>query len=148
VDVSRSAARPVGESAVTAMVFASGRTVAIEDGAPERLMVTDPHGRFEVAIRFTAAGPVLEVAAIELDLRAAAALTLRCDRLHVNARDGITLESQGDLVQRVAGDVRQEFAGALETSARSGSIAALDGPIDVNAAEDARIVGRRVLLNP
>lgn len=142
----RRAARPL--AAPTALAFASGRTVAIDDGGPDRLVVTDPCGRFEVAIRFTAAGPVLEVAAIALDLRADAALTLRCDRLHVNARDGITLESQGDLVQRVAGDVRQEFAGALETSARSVSIEAVDGPVDVCAAEDARIVGRRVLLNP
>lgn len=147
MDRTRAAARPLA-APVTVMAFASGRTVALEHGGPERLTVTDPAGRFEVAIRFTAAGPVLEVAALGLTLRSDAALTLSCDELRVNARDGITLDSQGDFLQRVAGDVRQEFAGALETCARSVSIAAQDGSVDVSASDDACIVGRRVLLNP
>jgi hypothetical protein len=128
--------------------LASGRTVVIEQGADERVVVHDPAGRFEVGIRFTAAGPVLEVLAIGLHLRADATLTIDCDRLRLHGRSGVTIDSGGDLVERVAGDRRSEIGGCGQTTAGSVQIEAVEGDVDVHAINDARLSGRRVLLNP
>jgi hypothetical protein len=126
----------------------SGRTVTIHEGDEDRVVFSDPHGRFELGIRFTAAGPVLELNAIALSMRADAAIDISCDRLNVVARDRITLSSAGDLLERVAGDRRTEVAGALATEARSVELAAIDGSVEIAAADDTTIIGRRVLLNP
>lgn len=126
----------------------SGRTLVLESGPIERLTVTDPEGRFELAIRFTAAGPVLDVAAIGLTLRADADVVLDCDRLRVSARAGIRMETHGDLVECVRGDRTSEVDGALASRAASVSLRAEDGALEIAAVEDTRIEGRRVLLNP
>lgn len=129
------------------IAFASGRRVTLRGGATERLSVSDPHGRFEIAIRFTAAGPVLEVSAIALEMRAQAAVVLDCDSLHVRARDCITLESRGDLIERVAGEHRTEVEGGASVSASNIKLHADDGTVEIAATEDTRIDGRRVLVN-
>ena len=130
------------------MQSASGRTFVLEHGPTERLTVTDPDGRFEVAIRFTAAGPVLDVAAVGLTLRADADVVVDCDRLHLNARAGIRMQSDGDLVERIAGDRTCEVGGALASRAGTVSLSAEDGALEIAAVGDTRIDGRRVLLNP
>lgn len=129
------------------VAFASGRTVALDSGASDRLMVSDPDGRFEIAIRFTEAGPVLEVEAIGLNVRSDAAVVVDCDRFHVHAREQITLESKGDLVERVAGDRRSVVEGGASVTADAVEIVAQDGEVEITASEDTRIDGRRVLLN-
>lgn len=120
----------------------------LERGPIERLTVTDGEGRFELAIRFTAAGPVLDVAAIGLNVRADADVVVDCDRLRVSARSGIRLESGGDLVECVEGDRTTEVGGALTTTAADVSLVAADGALALAAVGDTRIDGRRVLLNP
>jgi hypothetical protein len=72
---------------------------------------------------------------------------LDCDRLHVRAREHITLESRGDLIQRVAGDHRTQVEGEAAISASSVKLHADDGAVEIAATEDTRIDGRRVLLN-
>ncbi|HET6583647.1 MAG TPA: hypothetical protein VFG69_09370 [Nannocystaceae bacterium] len=129
------------------IAFASGRTVTLQGGAADRLCVSDPHGRFEVAIHFTADGPVLDVSAIALEMRAQAAVVLDCDRLHVRARESITLESHGDLIERVAGERRTEVEGGASVSASYIKLHADDGAVEIAATEDTRIDGRRVLVN-
>ena len=129
------------------IAFGSGRTVTLDDGTTDRLMVTDPNGRFEIAIRFTEAGPVLDVSAIALNVRADAAVVLDCDSFHLHARDRITLDSRGDLVERVAGDHRTTVEGEASVSAISLKLHADDGDVEIAATEDARVDARRVLLN-
>ena len=129
------------------IAFGSGRTVTLDDGTTDRLMVTDPNGRFEIAIRFTEAGPVLDVSAIALNVRADAAVVLDCDSFHLHARDRITLDSRGDLVERVAGDHRTTVEGEASVSASSLKLHADDGDVEIAATEDARVDARRVLLN-
>lgn len=126
----------------------AGRTLVLDHDGCERLEVFDPAGRFELAVRFTAAGPVLEVAAIGLRLRSDADVTVDCERLRLHARDSIEITSGGALVEHVAGDRVSEVGGVLATIAAGVSVHAEDGELDLSASEDARVVGRRVLLNP
>jgi len=130
------------------VAFESGRIVQLHADPIDRLTVTDPHGRFEIAIRFTEAGPVLDVAAIALHLRACAAVVLECESLDVRARERITLESAGDLVERVAGDHRVDVEGAASLSASSLTLHADDGAVEIAATEDTRIDGRRIVMHP
>jgi hypothetical protein len=135
------------EDAKRVIAFDSGRTVTLHGGATDRLLVSDPHGRFEIAIRFTALGAVLEVSAVALNVRADAAVVLDCDSLHVRARECITLESRGDLIARVAGEHRTEVEGEASVSASNIKLHADDGTVEIAATEDTRIDGRRVLVN-
>ena len=130
------------------LAFDSGRVVRLHEEPIDRLTVTDPNGRFEIAIRFTDAGPVLDVAAIALNLRAQSAVVVECDTFDVRAREHIGLDSGGDLVTRVAADHRIEVEGASAMSASSLTLHADDGAVEIAATEDTRIDGRRIVLNP
>jgi hypothetical protein len=130
------------------VAFPSGRVVQLHNDPGDRLTVTDPHGRFEIAIRFTEAGPVLDVSAVALHLRASAAVVLECDSLDVRAREHITLDSRGDLVERVGGDHRVEVEGAASMSASSLTLHADDGAVEIAATEDTRIDARRIVMHP
>jgi hypothetical protein len=109
--------------------------------------VRDPKGRLEVAIRFTAAGPVLDLEAVGLIIRSDSEVMVDCQRFRVHARDRLSLESGGTLVERAAGDHRTEVGGHLEARARSVGIHAEQGSVDIEAAADARVVGDRLLFN-
>ena len=90
---------------------------------------------------------MLDVSAVALNVRTDAAVVLDCDRFHVSARDQITLETRGDLVERVAGDHRTVVEGESSVSASRLQLHADDGDVEIAATEDARIDARRVLLN-
>jgi hypothetical protein len=130
------------------LAFDSGRVVELHADPVDRLTVTDPNGRFEIAIRFTDAGPVLDVSAIALNVRAAAAVVVECDTFDVRAREHIGFDSGGDLVTRVATDHRIEVEGAAAMSASSLTLHADDGAVEIAATEDTRIDGRRIVMHP
>jgi hypothetical protein len=140
----------VGKPAATTrrlVSFTSGRQVTIEDGSQDRLMVSDPNGRFEVSIRFTDAGPVLEVDAVALSMRAETSVAIDCDSLVLSTRETLVLQSEGNLVERVAGNKRSEVSGESSLSARDVRIASEDGAIELESAGDLRLDAQRVLVN-
>lgn len=131
------------------MTLPSGRRVEFEapEGRSERMLVRSPAGSLELTIRFTAAGPVVELSAAALSLHSEGPLSIDCDRLRVHARSGIVLATEGDLEQRVAGDLRSAVAGVAELHAQQVEIAAEQGDLELRADNDASLVGRRVLIN-
>ena len=77
-----------------------GRALAVaEDGAAFELR--SPSGTLELRVRITADGPVVEVDAARLELRARAAIDITSRRVAIRATDAIEVASGGDV--RVVG---------------------------------------------
>ena len=125
----------------------SGRTLTVESGASDRITVRSPQGIVELAIRFTAEGPVLSFAAAAIEVTSKGEITLECERLNLRARKEINVTSEGDLRESVAGQRVSEVAGRASLEAHDVRISARRGDVAVKANDDVRLDGERVLLN-
>jgi hypothetical protein len=119
--------------------FASGREVALQGSQQDHLVVRSPTGQIELSVRFTEHGPVLSFTSAALDLVSPGAVTLDCGSLRVRARDGIALETSGDIVQNAKGTLRGE---ADDVSLRSRV-----GDLKLAANDDVVVEGERIRLN-
>lgn len=79
-------------------------------GEGDEIEVRGPDGVVELAITLTAAGPVLRLSAARLEL-AAEEVAVDCERLKLNARDAVSLKSEGELEIESAEEMR--LRGAL-----------------------------------
>lgn len=127
------------DEAVTASVMRlpSGRSV--EADVDERITVRSPTGRVELAVRFTADGPVLSFHGADVELTATRAVRVDCERFEVRARDGIAMQTDGDL--------SHDALGAVELAGDRARIVARDGALTLDARDDVQVDGARVLLN-
>ncbi len=115
----------------------SGRTV--EADADERITVRAPSGVVELAVRFTADGPVLSFRAADLELSATREVRVDCERFDLRARDGVSLRTDGDLVH--------DALGAVEVAGARVDVVSRDEDLRLDARADVRLDGSRVLLN-
>lgn len=76
-----------------------GRTLVVEEDLVE---VHAPGGEVEVRIRLTEDGPVLEMTAVRLALKAEEAIELEAPDVKVTASNEMGLHAEGDV--RVTGD--------------------------------------------
>ena len=118
------------------MDFPSGRTVELEPGAEDRLVVRGPRGGVEVAIVFTEQGPVLQLSAIAVNLSADTDVSVDCDNFRVRAQGNVELEAGGDSVHRAAG--------LAYTEADDVAAVARAGDVELQAERDAIVRGDRV----
>lgn len=103
------------------------------------LSLRGPSGHTELSIHLTEEGPVLRFGGQGLRVVADADLSLSAEKLRLEGRSGLTLESGGDLDLNAAGDFRSE--------ARIQTILGRLGNVNVEANDDVRIDGERVLVN-
>lgn len=103
------------------------------------LALRGPSGHTELSIHLTEEGPVLRFGGRGLRVVADADLSLSAEELRLEGRSGLTLESGGDLDLKAAGDLRSE--------ARIQTILGRLGNVNVEANDDVRIDGERVLVN-
>ncbi len=125
----------------------SGRAIHA-DVAPtgERVLVTAPDGRLEVAIRFTDQGPVLELSALGIHL-SAQTVSVTCDELQTRVAGNASIEVAGNLDETVAGRRRSVSQGPTVLAGRDLDLAAEAGELRATAPEDLSIQGRNVLIN-
>jgi hypothetical protein len=124
----------------------SGRRVLTSfDGGSEYVHVASPRGRIELTIRFTEAGPIIDVDAVALRL-AAKTIDLECEDLRAHARS-IELTCTGDMTEEVRGKRRLSSAGGTRIEGREIDVVAERGETRIEAASDLRIDGRNVLIN-
>ncbi|MCH9688465.1 MAG: hypothetical protein K0V04_43950 [Deltaproteobacteria bacterium] len=84
----------------------SGRLLRALDGARgETLEIRDPEGRLELRVRLTEDGPVVEIDAVRLDLKATRTIAMDCDRFAVRARRSVDLRSDDVVNVRGEGNV-------------------------------------------
>jgi hypothetical protein len=119
--------------------FSSGREVVLQGATQDRLVVRSPAGQIELSVRFTEQGPVLSFSGAAIDLVSPGAVTLDCGSLRVRARDGIALETSGDIEQNAKGALRGE---ADDVSLRSRV-----GDLKLAANDDVIVEGERIRLN-
>ena len=122
-----------------ALTLATGHTATVAPNEPDRLTIRGPAGDVELSIRFTKEGPILRFAAAAIDLESRGDIRLDCDRLEVRARERIDLAS--------AGDLRQTAGGHCVTEGQAVTVHAQAGKVEIEAADDVDVHGRRILLN-
>ena len=96
-------------------------------------------GRLVLAIEISERGPVLRFEGPALTLRASGELALEARTLTLRADESLALVSGGDMHLVAAGD--------LHSSARIQTIKAELGDVQIEANDDVRIDGERVLVN-
>src|SRR5262245_45592938 len=125
----------------------SGRRVEVERReGQETLVVRSPEGVCIVEVRLTETGAELTLRADKLAIEAQSQLTLRSDALRLEARRA-SLEVGEDLIERIGGDVTRRAGGAAVTEAKSVSLAAQPGGIQLTANDDVDVRGERIRLN-
>lgn len=96
-------------------------------------------GKVVFAVEVSERGPVLRFEGPGLTLRAAGDLSLEAETLSLRAEKALSLQSGGDLHIHAEGD--------LHSSARVQRIQAELGDVSIDANDDVRIDGERVLVN-
>jgi len=129
-----------------ALVLASGRRIAVDSGDRERINVTSPDGTFELAIAFTAAGPVLRLSAAALELSCSGDLRLDCENLALSARSSMAITA-GNLTEEIAGTRTASVGGRSQLEARAVGIRARLGDVVLDANDNVRATGEKILLN-
>jgi hypothetical protein len=109
--------------------------------APEgdRIEISDSQGRVTLSIEVTDGGPVLRFEGASLRIQAAGELTLEAEELRLHGRAGLSLSSGGDASFTAQGDLLNE--------ARIQTIRARLGNVEIDANDDVRIDGERVMVN-
>ena len=127
-------------SAVQVVDLRGDQQLVIDQGPQEdRLMITSADGRVSLTITITEQGPVLHLEGSGLMIRTDGDLAINAKSLAIHGRDGIALTSGGDAHISAAGD--------LTTTARIQNITAELGNVNVQANDDVKIDGERILMN-
>lgn len=121
-----------------------GRSLQV---APDALQILDPDGALELEIAISDAGLEIRARARSLHLDAAQTVALDCRRFRVRAIDGIEWITDGDLSASVAGDLDLRAGGHARLDGRAARVRATRGPIELDAHDDVRVDGERILLN-
>jgi hypothetical protein len=126
--------------------LAGGRSLAIanEDRA---IRIAGPDGVIELEIELRDTGPVVRVRATALQVETRGEITFGCERFEVRARDGIRLVSAGDLVAAVSGDIDCRATGQAQLEGKTVRLRARRGEAVIEAHDDVRVEGERILLN-
>jgi hypothetical protein len=109
------------------------------DPAVDTLELIGRDGKVVLAIEVRDTGPVLRFEGAGLTLRAAGELVLDAKKLTLRSEEALSLSTGGDLDLVAAGDLR--------STARVQTITAELGDVRVEANDDVRIDGERVLVN-
>lgn len=101
-----------------------GRTLRVaSQGSEELVEIRAASGQLELRIRLTEQGPVLQMEAVRMQLRATEALELEARQVTVKAEDKLALASEGELRVESKGETKVEAEG------------------------DVRVVGKTIHLN-
>ena len=101
-----------------------GRTLTVStQGADELVEIRAASGTVEVRILLTEQGPVLQMEAVRLKLKASESVELEAKQVSVKAQESLALASEGDVKVTSAGETKVEAEG------------------------DVRVVGKTIHLN-
>jgi len=126
----------------TTVPLGGGRSVEVQPMGNDQAVIRvrgQRNQQLQIEIRFEPSGPVVRVAAPELQLEGVQQVLASCDTFKVDARERIELRSGGEIVQQAAGTSRVE--------ARRIEMDASPGAIRLKANDDVQLKGELILLN-
>ncbi len=123
------------------------RVLLCTNAEDDRIVVCAPDGAVELAVRLTAAGPILEFRGASLELTASKNVSVRCERFVVDATNEVAMSSGGDMRQRAKGDSLVEVAGRSKLAAHSVEVTATTGNLELKASDEIVVEGERIWLN-
>ncbi len=121
--------------------------VVRDAGGISTIQLARSDGPIEVEIVIRPEGPVVRVRAAELELATTGPMVLACEDFSLHARGSLELRADGDLSHFVAGDLQSVAAGELRLDAKALRARARQGQLRIEASDNVRIDGERVLLN-
>jgi hypothetical protein len=130
----------------SALVLASGRRVAVDPAHGEQINVTSPDGMLELAVVFTPAGPLLRLSAAAIELRTGGALRLDCEDLAIDARGSVSIRA-GSLTEEIEGGRSITVGGRSTLEAHAIGLRARLGDVALDANDNVRATGEKILLN-
>jgi hypothetical protein len=126
--------------------LSDGRSLAIAED-DRSLRIADQDGAIELEIELRETGPVVRVRAAALQVETAGNLSVGCERLELRARAGIKMISDGDLKTSAAGDLDFRAGRHAHWEGKSVRVRANRGEAQLEATDDIRVDGERILLN-
>ncbi len=99
------------------------KLVLSEEGGEQLVEIKNPSGMLELRVRLTEAGPVLQMEAARLQLKATEAVEIESARVEIKATEHVALSS----------------GGAIEVTSEEGTTVESNG--------DVRVVGKMIWLN-
>ncbi|RLB45250.1 MAG: hypothetical protein DRI90_28650 [Deltaproteobacteria bacterium] len=133
--------------AAQVVTFRSGHRAEIVRGQPsESLTLRSRDGHCMLAIEITDQGALLRLTGDSLEIAATSTLSLQAKHLELKA-GALSVDIDGDLTERVAGDVRREVTGGSALTAKSVAVEATPGGVAITANDDVDLSGERVRLN-
>jgi hypothetical protein len=121
------------------LALSQQRTLVVERRPGlDLLRVFNADGQACLTVRLTPTGPVLQFDG-SVVLQTSGALALDAEHIALHGRDGVTITSGGDVTLQTAGD--------LTSRARVQNIRADLGNVNLQANDDVRLNGERVLVN-
>jgi hypothetical protein len=130
----------------TSIALPGGRSIALTDDK-HVLRIADQHGAIELEVELRDTGPVVRVRAAALQVETSGPLLLGCERFELRAREGIRLASDGDFIANAGGDLDLRASGLAHCEGKAVRIRARNGEAQIEAQDDVRLEGERVLLN-
>lgn len=128
------------DAATAAIELAGRHRIDIHRGdGGDTLELIAGDGKLLLAIEISERGPVLRFDGPSLTIRASGEVAVTADRLALRGESGLKLTSGGDLEIAAQGDLR--------TTARTQTILADLGDVRIDANDDVRLDGERVLVN-
>jgi hypothetical protein len=121
----------VPEESDTRVLVGERRLVLRRRPDCDSLTVVEPGGQIAVTVVVTPEAVTLTIGGADLQLDIERSLSIRAQSVALHGRDGVTITTEGDLV----------------TVGRSQSIGTTHGDIALDANDDVRLDGERILLN-
>jgi hypothetical protein len=103
------------------------------------LKIVGKDGQVTLSVHITPAGPVLHFGGAGLMIQADGPLAIDAEQVAIHGRKGVIISSDGDTRICVDGD--------LTMNARAQNISAALGNVNINANDDVRLDGERIMMN-
>ncbi len=91
-----------------------GRTLTVSETGPDQLVeIRAASGALELRIQLTEAGPILQMEAVRLQLRASEAVEIASKRIELTATEGLGLTAGGEIQLAAEADVKVDAKGEV-----------------------------------
>jgi hypothetical protein len=97
-----------------------GRTLTVQaQGADELVEIRAASGQVELRIRLTEQGPVLQLEAVRLQLKASESVEVEAKQVVLKAQESIALASEGEVKVTSTGETKVEAEGDVRVVGKS-----------------------------